>query len=184
MDALAKRQRVGVVEELHLALAGLAIVDCLDAGVLLVEPGALHIGLLLRVVPLRVELTDQVRDLVGALLLEWARVATGLSLRLDLEVGDSLARIRGRLLAKVVAVFSAEVAGALSGIVARDHGAEAAVCRLDGTIDEGQLSDVVLVDHAQDGLLLAHVHLRVLNFLLVRRLQLPLFNEKVRLEHL
>ena len=44
--------------------------------------------------------------------------------------------------------------------------------RLHGPVDEGQLRDVVLVDHAEHGLLLAHVDLRVPDLLLVGRLQL------------
>ena len=50
--------------------------------------------------------------------------------------------------------------------------AEALGRGLDGSIDEGQLRDVVLVDHAEDGLLLAHVHCWPLDVLLVRSLQL------------
>jgi len=41
-----------------------------------------------------------------------------------------------------------------------------------GPIDERKFGDVVLVDHAEHGFLFAHVHLRVLNFLLVRRFEL------------
>lgn len=88
------------------------------------------------------------------------------------------------LLTEVVAVFRAEVASAFSLVVTGDHSTEARVGGLDGTIDKGKLSDVVLVDHAQDRLLLAHVRLRLLNFLLVRRFKLPkaiVANEMVRL---
>lgn len=69
VDALAQRKRICVVKELHLALASHAVVNSTYTWVLLVQPAALHIGLLLRVVLLRVYLTDQVRDLLDALLL-------------------------------------------------------------------------------------------------------------------
>ena len=56
--------------------------------------------------------------------------------------------------------------------MSRDDSAEALSRSLNGSIDQGKLSDVVLVDHSKDGLLLAHVILRLLDVLLVRRLQL------------
>ena len=60
----------------------------------------------------------------------------------------------------------------MSGLVPGNDSTEALGCGLDGSVDEGQLSDVVLVYHAEDGLLLAHVNGRSLDVLLVRRLQL------------
>ena len=69
VDALAQWQRVRVVKHLHLRLACLALVDGADARVLLVEPTALHVSLLLWVVLLRVDLADQVGDLLDTLLL-------------------------------------------------------------------------------------------------------------------
>lgn len=173
MDAFAKGQRVGVVEELHLRLACLATVDSAHARVLLVEPRALHVRLLLRIVSLRVDLADQVGNLLDALALERARVATSESLLRLLEISNSLLGLIRDLLTEVIPVLSAEVTGLVAGTVSRNDGAEALRSSLHRSIDEGELSDVILVDHAQNGLLLAHVHLRVLNFLLVRRLQLP-----------
>ena len=46
--------------------------------------------------------------------------------------------------------------------------------RLDRSVNERQLSNVVLVDHSEDGFLLSDVHLWVLNLVLVRCLQLSL----------
>jgi len=60
VDAFTHRQRVRIVVELHLVLAGLAVVDSADTGVLLVEPRALHVRLLLGVVLLGVNLAHQV----------------------------------------------------------------------------------------------------------------------------
>ena len=60
----------------------------------------------------------------------------------------------------------------MSGLVSGNDSAEALGRGLDGSIDEGQLRDVVLVDHAENGLLLAHVNGWSLDILLVRRLQL------------
>lgn len=76
-----------------------------------------------------------------------------------------------------------EVASVVAWDVARDNRSEASISRVDGPIDQGKLSNVILVDHAEDGFLLAHVHLRVLNFLLVCRLKLPLFAIKISISN-
>ena len=55
-----------------------------------------------------------------------------------------------------------------------DDSTETLLGRLDRSVDERQLSDVVLVDHSEDGFLFADVHLWVLNLVLVRCLQLSL----------
>jgi hypothetical protein len=73
----------------------------------------------------------------------------------------------------VVSVLSAEVASVLTLVLSGDYCAEAVVGGLHGSVHKGKLSDVVLVNHAENGLLLLVVHLGVLDFLLVRRLQLP-----------
>lgn len=51
-----------------------------------------------------------------------------------------------------------------------DDSAEAVVGTSDGSVNERELSDIILVDHAQDGLLLDAVHLGVLDFGLSCRL--------------
>lgn len=56
----------------------------------------------------------------------------------------------------------------------RDDSTKTLLGRLDRSVDERQLSDVVLVDHSEDGFLFADVHLWVLNLVLVRCLQLSL----------
>ena len=53
-----------------------------------------------------------------------------------------------------------------------NDGTETLGCGLDGSVDKGQLRDIVLVDHTEDRLLLAHVNGWPLDVLLVRRLQL------------
>ena len=63
----------------------------------------------------------------------------------------------------------------MAGLVSWDHSSEALGSSLHGSVNEGELGDVVLVDHAKDGLLLADVHLGLLNFLLIGRLELPLY---------
>ena len=78
-------------------------------------------------------------------------------------------------LTKIVIVFSVKVTSTMSVFMMGDDCSETLLCRLDWPIDEGKLSDVVLVDHAQNGLLLANVDLWVLNLLLIRRLQFSLF---------
>ena len=54
-----------------------------------------------------------------------------------------------------------------------DNGTKASTCSLYWSIDEGQLSDVVLVDHSEDWLLLLDMDLGVLEPLLVHGQQLP-----------
>ena len=44
-----------------------------------------------------------------------------------------------------------------------DDGAEAVVRALDGSVNERELRDIILVDHVQDGLLFDAVHLGVLD---------------------
>ena len=53
-----------------------------------------------------------------------------------------------------------------------NNGTETLGCGLNGSVNERELRDVVLVDHAEDGFLLAHVNCWPLDVLLVRRLQL------------
>ena len=172
VDALAQRKRIRVVKELHLGLASHAIVNSTYTWVLLVQPAALHIGLLLRVVLLRVYLTDQVGDLLDALLLARADVSTGKRALGLLVLSSGLSWGLWATLSKVVPILCAEVTSVMSGLMSGNDSAEALGCGLDGSIDEGELRDVVLVDHAEDGLLLAHVYGWPLDVLLVRRLQL------------
>lgn len=51
-----------------------------------------------------------------------------------------------------------------------DDGAEAVVRSLDGSVNERELRDIILVDHVEDGLLLNAVHLGVLDLGHHRRL--------------
>ena len=51
--------------------------------------------------------------------------------------------------------------------VSGDDGSETLSSGLNGSVDKGELSDVVLVDHTKNGLLLADVNLGVTNFSLV-----------------
>ena len=182
MDAFAERKGVCVVVELQLILASLSIIDSADTRVLLVEPRALNVRLLLGIVGLGVNLTNKVGNLVDSLLLEWACVTTSKSLLSLVKVSSCSCGSLRHFLSEVVVVFSAEVASLVVGAMVGDNSAEAGMRGLDGPVDEGELSDVVLVDHAQHWLLLADVRLRFLNFLLVRRLQLPLrHRRKLRL---
>ena len=60
VDALAHWERKSVVKHLHLGPASDAVVDCANARVLLIQPATLDISLLLRVIRLRVDLTNEV----------------------------------------------------------------------------------------------------------------------------
>ena len=172
VDAFTHWKRVGVVKELHLVLASLTIVDSAHAWILLIQPTALNISLLLWVISLRVNLTDQVGDLVNALLLSGATVASRQRSLSLLEISGGCGRVLWSTLTKVVPILSAEVALIVGRLVSGDDGAEALGRGMHGSINERKLSDVVLVDHAENWLLLAHVDSGLLDLLLVRRLQL------------
>ena len=59
----------------------------------------------------------------------------------------------------------------MASLVSGDDGSETLGSSLNGSVNEGELSNVVLVDHAEDGLLLADVDLRVANLSLVGSLE-------------
>ena len=172
VDALAHWQRSSIVVELHLLLASHALVHGLNSWVLIVHPGSLHIGLLLWDEVLGVNLTDEVGDLLDAHLLKWTDLSASLVALISLEFLNSASSIEHLLLSEVVSVLGAEVASILVSSLAGDHSTEATVSGLDWSVHETQLSDVVLVNHAQHWLLLLVVHLWVLDLLLVRCLQL------------
>jgi hypothetical protein len=174
VDAFTHGQGVGVVVELQLILASHSIVNGTNTRVLLVQPRTLHISLLLGIVGLRVDLANQVRDLVDTLALHGSQVVAGLVAHGCLEASDCLSGALSGPLTKVVPVFSAEVTSVHASGVSGDDGAETLGGGLDGSVDKGQFCDVVLIDHAKNGLLLTDVDLRVLNFLLVRCFELPL----------
>jgi len=109
---------------------------------------------------------------VDALLFSGSRVAASQNLGVCFKFGCGRCWVLGHLLAEVVSVLSAEVASVVITSIARDNSTETVVGSLDGAVNEGQLSNIVLVDHAKDGFFLSHVYLGVLNFLLVGRLQL------------
>jgi hypothetical protein len=141
---------------------------------LLVEPRALHVGLLLRVVLLRVDFAHQVRNLVDSLQLLRAQVSASKDASGLFELGCGLSCLLANLLAEVVSVLSAEVASLVGVRVAGDDGSKALGCGMHRPVNERKLGDVVLVNHPEDGLFLADVDLRVANLLLVRRLQFSL----------
>ena len=128
----------------------------------------------MRIIGLRVDLAHKVRDLVDSLLLNGANVVTSHHLLRLLEVLSSFSWCFWASLAEVVPVFSAEVASTMAGLMSGNHSSEALGCSLHGPINEGELRDVVLVDHTKNGLLLTNVHFRVLNFLLIGRFEFPL----------
>ena len=74
----------------------------------------------------------------------------------------------------VVSVFGGPIAGVMVVRMVRKDGPKSAAGALHGPVDEGQLRNVVFVDHAQHRLLFLEVCLRLLNLLLVRRLKFSL----------
>ena len=101
-------------------------------------------------------------------------VASGKSLLSLLESSGSLSWGFLSSLTEVVPVFSAEVASFMPGIMSWDNSAKALRRRLNWSVNKRKLSNVVLIDHAEHGLLLADVDLWILNFLRICRLKLPL----------
>ena len=172
MDALAHTERVRIVKHLHLRLASFALVDGTHTWILLVQPTALHVGLLLWVVLLRVDLTDQVRDLLDSLLLTRANIAASKRSLGLLELSGGVSGSLWASLSEVIPVLSAEIACVMGGLVSGNHGAEALGCRLNWPVDQRELGDVVLVDHAEHWLLFPDVHFGVLDVLLIGRFQL------------
>lgn len=116
---------------------------------------------------------------MDALLVGGTQGATSQSLLGLLKLSGCGCRVLHWLLSEVVSVLSAEVASIMALFVLRNNGAEALSRGLHRSVNERQLSNVVLVNHAEDGLLLAHVHLWILNLLLVGRLQLSLCVSKI-----
>ena len=174
VDALTQGKRVGIVHEVNLLDSSLAFIDGTDTWVLLVEPRSLHISLLLWIVVLGVDLTNEVGDLLDAHLFEVTDLATCLVSSLHLEFSYGLVGVEHLLLSKVVSVLSCKVSGILFGSMAWDDSAKSSVSCLHWSVNEGQLSDVVLVDHAEDWLLLLNVDLGVLHLILVGGQQLSL----------
>ncbi len=118
---------------------------------------------------------------MDALLLSGSQVPACQSLLRFLKLSSRGCWVLHWLLTEVVSVLSAEVASTMAFLMLGDNGAKALSSGLDRSVNKRKLCNVVLVNHAKDGLLFAHVHLWVLNILLVRRLQLSLL-AKYRLQ--
>lgn len=174
--ALTQGQRSRIVIHLQLSLACDALVDGAHSRILRVQPRPLHVSLLLRVVVFRVDLTDQVRQLFDALGVAGPHMSPRQLLLLRLKVLYRLLSTFYRFLTIVVSVFCLPVASVVVVLVVGQEGAKATARPLHRPVDEGQLRDVVFVDHAKHGLLFLEVGLRLLNLLLVRRLKLSLYN--------
>lgn len=102
---------------------------------------------------------------MDSLLVGCAQIATGKNFLSSLEVSSSLCWCFWSSLSEVIPVLSAEVTGFLSSIVSWNDCAKALGCGMHGSVYEGKLSDIVLVNHAQNWLLFTNMHLWVLNFL-------------------
>ena len=124
MDTLTERQGESVVVHVQLILSGDSIVDSLDSGVLLVQPRSLHVGLLLGVVVLSVDLANKVGDCLDADLIVWSNLASSKCFVLLVEVINSLFCWSGCDLPKVVSGFSLEVSGSFLISMFNDNGSE------------------------------------------------------------
>ena len=136
VDAFSKRQRVGIVVEEGLVLSCDALVDSVDAWVLLVQPGALHVGLLLWVERLRVDLANKVRNFFDALQFLCANVTACQASSLHVvDVCCLLGTVRD-LLSVVVCVLGGEVAGGVVAFVAVDYSTETSLSALNWSVNE------------------------------------------------
>jgi len=136
VDAFSERQRVGVVVEEGLVLSCNALVDGVDTWVLLVQPRALHVGLLLWVERLRVNFADEVRNFLNALLLFWANVTACQVSSLHAIGICCLLGTLGNLLTVVVCVFSREVASCVVALMTVDNSAEPGLSALNWSVNE------------------------------------------------
>ena len=112
-----------------------------------------------------VDLTREARYALDTLLLEGSGLAeTTLHILRVFELVECLAGGRVGLVAVGVSIgrFAMEVVVA-DGVLVNDS-AETIVGTSNRSINERELSDIILVDHAEDGLLLDAVHSRVLDF--------------------
>ena len=125
-----------------------------------------------------VDFADQVRELLDSLLISRADVTASKGAAGLLKGSASLGSALRDTLTEVVSVLGAEVTGIMVSSVSGNDGTEARLSGLHGSVNQRQLSNVVLVNHAEDGLLLPHVHFGVLNFLCVCRLELSLLSAK------
>lgn len=117
VDAFTHRKRVRVVIELHLGFASLASIDGTHGWILIVQPTALNISLLLWVIPLRVHFADKVGDLMDSLLLGLAEGAPCQSFLCRLELSGCISRGLVATLTEVVPVLGAEVASVMGRFV-------------------------------------------------------------------
>lgn len=136
VNALAHWKRVSIVIHLHLRLARDSIVDSPDAGVLLIEPAALDVSLLLWIILLRVNFADEIGDFVDTLLLGCAQVSTRQRALGLLKLSSRVSRSLLPSLAKVIPIFSAEVTLIMRSLVPWDDGTEALRCGLHRSVNE------------------------------------------------
>lgn len=145
MLSLSKRQRQLIV--LHLSLVSLANLHGFDGAILCRQPGSLDISRLLRITA-RENLTSESGDALDTLLLKCSHLREA-SL-LVLRVAESLLSRHGRYWlrsAEEDAVRGFLVDFIVVSWVHIDDSAEPSIGALYGTVNEGQLGDVVLVDH-------------------------------------
>jgi len=173
MNSSRQRKRISIVDERDLCSSSDACVDSGHAGVLLVHPGALDVGLLLRVETLRVNFASQVGDHVHALLLEGSVVVPSLFVEGLLELLLGLEGVGLPLLPEEVFIRGVEVSLVVRLSVTVNHSSKTTLSGLDRAIDEREFRDVVLIYHGLHGLLPRPVHRGVGQLCVLGRLQLP-----------
>jgi len=94
-------------------------------------------------------------------------LATGAVVLSSLELSLSRSRVLLSSSSEVISVFSGEVSGSVVGRVSVDHGTKSVSSSVNGSVLEGEVSDVVFIDHAENWLLLNVVVLGLLVVLLL-----------------
>lgn len=94
---------------------------------------------------------------------------------------DSPCHIKLAWFTEIVAAFRIEIALSVVIAMACNHRTETVLGSLNRAVDEGELSDVVLVNHAQNWLGRLVVDLRIAMQLLVGRLKLSLWQMLFRI---
>jgi len=147
-----------------------------EAGVLLVEPRPLHVSLALRIVNLVILLASQFRKATSFLCVVGAGLATT---TVRLVLGES--RLGGGWvtmgwLTKVVPGLCVESTCTVVAGMVGNNSTESFFSSLNWPVCQRQVPNVVLIDHAEDRFLRMHMHLRVLEVILVLG---PHFSESV-----
>ena len=175
---ISKCKRGSIIIWLHLTSATLALINSLDTCILGIQPCSLNISLLLRIITLWVYFTTQITDQLCSLLLKWSIVTTSLLIESLLVVLYCLLSCLSWSSSEVVLSGSVEESLVMIVIKAIDHSPKASLSTSNWSTNfsylikndllyQAQLSDVILMDHSHNWLLLHLVDFRILKLILL-----------------